>query len=78
MVDFFGGLVGEVLGHVDDFVAVVHDIFGDGLDPGGDGGGEQADLVVVGLLVDVEHDFLNVFFEAQFQHLVGLIKNDGL
>jgi len=73
-------LVLEILGQVHQAIVPLEELVGHLPHPVGDGCGEEANLQVSGvhLRLDGPENLLDVFFEAELEHLVGFVEDDGL
>ena len=77
MLDIFGGLVLEVSGEVEIFVASIEEFFSHSSNPSRHGGAEHDELRGM-FLSDFVHKPFDVFLESHVHHLVCLIKDDSL
>ena len=67
------------MNQINDSKVLLHVASGNRLDPTWDGSAEQTHLEFphIAFLFDFEHNAVNVFLKAEFQHLVCLVKNKG-
>jgi hypothetical protein len=78
MLHLARGFILQVLGQVNNSAVRLHVLVGDLTDPGGNGGGKQADLQILAAgALDVHKNALDVLFETKLKHLIGLIEDNS-
>lgn len=79
MLHFFGSFVRQIHRQVNHSRCSLHVLVGHLSDPGWNSCREKTNLQVFSALIsDFDQNFLNIFFKAEFKHLVGFIEDYGL